>query len=261
MVDYSQYVNGEWRKFSAELPEEMLFVVFVNGQELVTIICTPEKLNCLVLGFLRAEGFITGLNDIALMRVCEDESLADIRLKRQDISMPTKRVLTSGCGGGTTFQQGTNLPPVKSDKCFSPAQILSAIKMLQHSPEGENELGLGRRGVHVSALCDGEKLLVRSEDIGRHNTLDKIWGECMLRKIPTADKLLVTTGRISSEMLIKAAKMEVPVVASLNSARERAVKLGAELGITVVGYVRGSRLFVFTGEERLQEEDVKAGNP
>ncbi|MBI2832649.1 MAG: formate dehydrogenase accessory sulfurtransferase FdhD [Chloroflexi bacterium] len=259
MGDYSQYINGEWRKLSTELPEEMQLAVFVNGQELVTILCTPERLNCLLLGFLRAEGFINGLDDIALMRVCDDESLADVRLKRQDISMPTKRVLTSGCGGGTSFQPGTGLPPVKSASCFSPAQIISAIRMLQQKPEGEDVKGIMHRGVHVSALSDGEQLLVRSEDIGRHNTLDKIWGECMLRKIPTADKMLVTTGRISSEMLVKAAKMEVPVVASLNSATERAVQLGAELGITVVGYVRGSRLFVFTGEERVMPADVRAG--
>ena len=90
-----------------------------------------------------------------------------------------------------------------------------------------------------------------AEDIGRHNTLDKIMGECLVRRLPTQDGILLTTGRISSEMLLKAARMQVPVVVSRGSPTERAVSLGNELGITVIGYARGNRLSVFSGEERL----------
>ena len=229
-----------------------MLAVFVNGQELVNILCTPEKLNCLVTGYLRSEGFITGLDEITMMRTCLEESLADVRLTHQIADFPGKRILTSGCGGGITFEKGLSLKPLTSDWRVSPEQILSSIALLQREHENQMENRGRRRGVHVSALSDGDRLLVRAEDIGRHNTLDKIWGECLLRQIPTEDLLLLTTGRISSEMLSKAAKMGVPVVASLNSATSRAITLGADLGISVVGYASGKRLSVFSGKERLR---------
>jgi FdhD protein len=251
LVNYSQYANGEWQYISGKLPDEIMFTLFVNEQELVTILCTPEKLNCLVIGYLRSEGFIDSLNEISMMRVCLEESLADVRLTNRIDAPQARRLLTSGCGGGITFEHGTNLQPLDSSWSVSPGQILSSIRLLQRKPESQGVNGSVRRGLHVSALSNGVELLARAEDIGRHNTLDKIWGECILRRVPTEDLLLLTTGRISSEMLIKAAKMGVPVVASLNSATQRAVKLGTDLGITVVGYVRSNRLSVFCGKERL----------
>ncbi|MFC2021159.1 formate dehydrogenase accessory sulfurtransferase FdhD [Chloroflexota bacterium] len=234
------------------LPDEMMLSLFVNGQELVSMLCEPEKLNCLAVGFLRSEDFITSLDEIAMMRICLEESLADIKLNHQLTALPAKRILTSGCGADTTFEQGTNIRPISSKWRVFPAQILSSVRLLQRKPESQGEKGGTRRGMHASALCDGNELIVSAEDIGRHNTLDKIWSECILMRIPTEDLLLVTTGRISSEMLIKAAKMGIPVVASLNSATNRAVQLGADLGITIVGYARSSRLSVFSGAERIQ---------
>ncbi|MEE8414095.1 MAG: formate dehydrogenase accessory sulfurtransferase FdhD [Dehalococcoidales bacterium] len=248
---YSQYVNGEWKRISNSLPQEMMITLFINDQELVSIMCTPEKLNFLVTGYLLSEGFINNLDEVTLMRVCLEESLAEVRLTHQIDAVPTRRILTSGCGGGTTYDQGENIQPLDSSWRVSPSQIMSSIKLLQRRPEGNGESGSIRRGLHVSALSDGDKLIIRAEDIGRHNTLDKIRGEAMLTGIPTKDLLLVTTGRISSEMLVKVAKMGIPVVASLNSATKRAVTLGAELGITIVGYARGSRFSVYCCENRL----------
>ncbi len=106
-------------------------------------------------------------------------------------------------------------------------------------------------GVHASALADTKNLLVVAEDIGRHNTLDKIQGECLVRKLPTRDRLLLSTGRLSSEMLFKAAKMQVPVVVSRHSPTESAVSLARDLGITLVGHARGIRLSVYSHPERL----------
>ncbi len=97
------------------------------------------------------------------------------------------------------------------------------------------------RGIHGAALADRERLLVLAEDVGRHNAVDKIKGEALLRAIPTADRILLSTGRISSEMLLKAARMGVPVVASRTSPTEMAVGLAEQLGITVVGYVRSGQ--------------------
>ena len=251
VVKYIQYANGEWHKRSIALPNEMMLSVFVNRKELVTILCTPEKLNSLVIGFLRSEGFISCLDDIALMRVCPEGSMVDVRLTHQLSDIPSRRILTSGCGSGISFETGTNVQPISSCRVFSPTQISSSIRSIQRQPESQRENGGMRRGVHISALSDGNEILVQADDIGRHNTLDKILGECMLKRIATEDLLLVTTGRISSEMLSKVAKMGVPVVVSLNSATNRAVQRGAELGIAIVGYAHGNQFSVYCCEKRL----------
>ena len=148
--------------------------VFVNDQELVTILCTPEKLNCLVVGYLRSEGFIISLDEISMMRVCLEESLADVRLTHQIDATPTMRILTSGCGGGVSFDCGIDVEPLTSQWSISPNRILSSLVLIQNDPNNQTNNGSRRRGVHVSALSDGEELIARSEDIGRHNTLAKI---------------------------------------------------------------------------------------
>jgi FdhD protein len=238
--------SGEgWGRTSVHVPSEMALAIYVNRQELVTILCTPTKLNCLVLGFLYAEGIISGLSDVANMRVCEEESLADVMLSNPEYELPTQRTLTPGCGGGTSFK--TQGQRVDSDLVVPPKEVLSLMKQLQ------TQIGMYRLcgGVHASALSDTKNLLIVAEDIGRHNTLDKIQGECLLRGLSTRDRLLLSTGRVSSETLLKAAKMEAPVVVSRHSPTGRAVSLARDLGITLVGHARGSRLSVYSHPERL----------
>lgn len=243
-ISCHQFADGEWRRSSVAVPKEMALNIFINGQELVTTLCTPTKLNCLVLGFLVSEGIITGMSDTTSMRVCEDESLAEVRLKTE-FSLPKKRILTSGCGGGVGFTEKINR--INSDIMATPTQLLSLMKRLL----AEAELYQFSGGVHTSALCEGENILVMAEDVGRHNTLDKILGECMLRKVATKDKILLTTGRLSSEILRKAAKMEIPIVVSLTSPTERAILLARDAGITLVGYARGRYLSVYSCADRL----------
>ena len=226
------------------MPCEFSLTIYVNDQELATILCTPSKLNCLVLGFLYSEGIIADMHEVASMRICEDEPIADVRLNKSDYTAPARRTLTSGCGSGVSFQ--TEMRKVNSDLVVTPQEVLTLMKQLHHQQELFQQCG----GIHCSALCDRKQILVAAEDIGRHNTLDKILGECLLRGIRTKDHILLTTGRISSEMLVKAAKLETPVVVSRGSPTERAISLGHDLGITVVGYARGNRLSVFSGEER-----------
>ncbi len=217
----------------------------MNEQELVTILCTPIKLNYLVFGFLYAEGIISTISDVVMMRICEEDSLVDVRLGNSTFVPPSQRTITSGCGGGPVFKIEGEI--VDSDLVISPSEILSLMKNLQDKMELYRLSG----GVHTSALSSREKLLVLAEDIGRHNTLDKILGECLVKKLPTKDHLLFTTGRVSSEMLLKAAKMQVPVVASRHSPTASAVSLALELGVTLIGHVRGMHMIVYSHPERL----------
>lgn len=234
-----------WGRTSVHLPGEMELTIYVNQQKLVTILCTPIKLNYLVLGFLYAEGIISGIGDVVMMRMCEDDSLADVKLKNLEYKLPTQRTITSGCGGGAVFK--TQGQRVDSDLVVAPMEVLLLMKQLQEKMELYRLSG----GVHTSALSDTRNLLVVAEDIGRHNTLDKIQGECLVRELSTRDRLLLTTGRVSSEMLLKAAKMQAPVVVSRHSPTGGAVSLARDLGITLVGHVRGRRLVVYSYPERL----------
>jgi FdhD protein len=240
-----RFSDEGWVRTSVYAPSEMQLTIYINQQELVSILCTPTKLNCLAFGFLYTEGIISGIGDVAGMRVCEDDSLVDVRLSKTEYKLPTLRTLTSGCGGGAIFK--TEGQRVDSGLTVTPTEVLALMKKLQ----GQMQLFRLSGGVHTSALSDTSNLLVVAEDIGRHNTFDKIQGECLLRKLSTKDRLVLTTGRVSSEMLLKAAKMEVPVVATRHSPTERAISLALDLGIALVGYAHGNSLSVYSHPERL----------
>ena len=242
-----RFSDEGWVRASVHVPSEKEITLYVNRQELVTILCTPTKLNFLVLGFLYAEGIISGMGDVLSMRVCDEESEVDVMLSNSEYQLPTqKRTLTSGCGGGATFK--TEGQRVDSDVVVTPGAVLSQMKQLLQEQMALYQLS---GGVHASALSDTKNLLVVAEDIGRHNTLDKIQGECLMRGISTKDRLLLSTGRVSSEMLLKAARMQAPVVVSRHSPTGRAVSLARDLGIALVGYARGNRLSVYSHPERL----------
>ncbi len=241
----NRFSEEGWTGTSVHVPLEKEFTVYVNLQELVTVLCTPTKLNYFVLGFLYSEGIISGMDDVLMMRVCDEESEVDVRLSNPELELPTRRRLTSGCGGGSTFV--TQGEKVDSALVTTAKEVLSLMKQLQEQIDLYRLSG----GMHTSALADTKKLLVVAEDIGRHNTLDKIQGECLLRGVSTKDRLVITTGRVSSEMLLKAAKMKAPVVVSRHSPTERAVSLARDLGIALAGHARGNRLLVYSHPERL----------
>jgi FdhD protein len=137
--------------------------------------------------------------------------------------------------------------PLQSNLRVSAGQVAALMRQLNQ----EAALYRASRGVHTSALADAEGLLVLSEDVGRHNTLDKIRGACLLRALPTRDRILVSSGRISSEMIAKARKMEVPIVISRTSPTVMSIRLAKSWNMTLIGYVRGRQMRVYAGAERV----------
>jgi FdhD protein len=245
---YSRYTANGITTMEKEVVREAPVTVYVNGQELITFLCTPQSLRNLVLGFLYLEGIIGGLDEVSLLRVCDEEEMVDVRLTHH-VELPTRRVLTSGCGGGTTFADlSTQTNQVDSTLSVTPSQILGLMRRLY----SEAELYRTAGGVHTSALSDGHELLVVASDVGRHNTLDKIQGQCLLEGVDTRDRILLTTGRLSAEMLNKAAKMQVPILVSRTSPTDLAVEMAKAWGITLIGYARGKQIHVYSGEERVK---------
>jgi FdhD protein len=179
--------------------------------------------------------------------VSEVDGRAEVDLVRE-VELPQERILTSGCGGGITFRIDPRLiPRIESSLRVEPARLFERMKELYQVAVGYRT----SRGIHGAALADPERLLFMAEDVGRHNAVDKICGEALLRGVPTRDRLLLSTGRVSSEMLLKGARMGTPIVVSRTSPTEMAVSLAEQLGVTVVGYLRHDTFNVYAGGEHL----------
>ena len=245
-LEYQRFSKEGLSHISGAVPIEEPFVLYVNQIEMVTLLCTPIKLDYLVLGFLYSEGIISSLDEILSLEVCEKELVAMVMLKKE-WAPPQHRVATSGCGGGVSFWEDKDIPPVESD--FS--VHLETIFDLTHQLNRKADLFRFSGGVHSSAISDGERIIAMAEDIGRHNTVDKVLGECLSRNIPTDQTILLTTGRLSSEIVFKAARAKIPLVVSMKSPTSLGIEVAQKLGVTLVGHVKGKKIFVYTHPERI----------
>ena len=228
--------------------EEALLDIYVNGQELATLMCSPLDQEALALGFLYTECVIDALDEVALVQANKPRTVVDVLLTRADFEPPRRMVLTSGCGGGVTLQHITeSYPPLRSDFRTEPNAILQRMRDLQGAARLYNAV----RGVHTAVLTDEDRLLLSAEDVGRHNAIDKIAGLALQAGIDSRDCLLLSSGRISSEMLSKARRMNIPVVASRTAPTSTAIRLAEAWQLCVVGYVRRGGMRVYTHAWRL----------
>ncbi len=253
-LSFRRMEKGAWRDVDGAVIREGLVRLHVNGQELVSLMCTPRELDWLALGFLRSEGIIESRQDVRLLKVCPSEACVDVWLRRPDFVRPRQVTVTSGCGGGVTFADlsagAPRLAPAENGPQVPAGRICELIVALSQA----GHLYRAVRGVHTAALArpeGDEGLFAVAEDVGRHNTLDKLWGRCLAQDIPTAGAILLSTGRISSEMLFKAARMGTPIVASRTSPTDLSVALAEAWNLTLIGYARHDSLNVYTGRERL----------
>ena len=244
---FHQY-DGEWGEIDAEVIAEGSVTIFVNGGELATLMCTPRDPLQLALGFLANEGFIETYAEVEIAHVCGAGGCVDIWLSHPLSDRPLRKIITSGCSGGLTFADlAAAQEPVCSNLTIAPERLASLIAKLQD----QDSLYARARGVHTSALSDGERLLVVAEDIGRHNTLDRLRGECLRTGIDSIGLILLSTGRISSEMIQKAVRMGCPILASRTSPTSLSVGLARQWNITLCGYVRRNHMNVYSHPERL----------
>ena len=155
-----------------------------------------------------------------------------------------KRFITSGCGRGASFYSAADVheQKVESQIGISAIKVFTLVKEFQHRSQVFRTTG----GVHSAALCDTKGILIFAEDIGRHNAIDKILGECLLRDISTDDRIIITSGRISSEILLKIAKRNIPMLISKSAPTDLGLRLAHNLGVTLIGFVRGERMNVYT---------------
>lgn len=240
-INKEQCSKGQ-RQLVAEYPLKLV----VNDRELTTLIASPHQLDYLVIGFLRLQGLIETKDDLLLIGVCQNDGEAQVRI-RGELPVQLRSVLTSGCGGGISFDLPQVTPIAKTEVRFTFAQLQQAMAQLLQLAEAYSAHG----GIHSAGVSDGEQVLLHAEDLGRHNTLDRIAGESLQKEINLQGHMLVTSGRISSEMASKASQLGISVLASRTSPTDMAVQLCKQAGITLVGYLRGGRGEIYCHPDRL----------
>lgn len=235
--------------------------ITVNGDVWVTLMCTPLQLEALAVGFLFNEGVIQDFSAVESIRICPTEDNVDIWLGFS-VQKPSAWYKTSGCTGGQTSvavemdellsdasieeEKEFSIPP--DDFRLSPKQIIQLTSALFESQEVYKQTG----GVHTSALSDGKRILLASEDVGRHNTLDKIAGRCLIENIAPSHRVLLTTGRISSEMLQKTSRLKAPIIISRTAPTSLSIQLAERRNITLIGYARRNQFNVYSHPERIE---------
>ncbi len=211
---------------------EFPLTIILNNQEAVTLLCSPTKLEYLTIGYLWSEGLI--------------ESKDEIREIKLDWDKDVVRVKTSGRRGSTFFSpQKVDVEPQTK---ISASQVFTLVNEFQH----HSQVYEATHGLHSAALCKPDQLLIFSEDIGRHNAIDKIFGECLLNDISTDNCLIITSGRVSSEILLKVAKRGIPLLISIAAPTNLGVRLANDLGVTLISFAREKRMNVYTHEWRVE---------
>ena len=236
------------REVEDVVAREFPLTIILNNQELVTLLCTPTDLKYLAVGFLSSEGLIQHKGDIR--KVVLDDRRGVVRVetegdKGEATELIFKRLITSGCGSGASFYRAadtTNQAKVKSKMRVSAGEVFTLAKEFQQS----SQIYKVTHGVHSAAMCDTKDILIFAEDIGRHNAIDKIFGRCILEDMPTDDRMIISSGRISSEVVLKIARRNIPIVISKSTPTDLAVDLAARLGVTLIGFVRGKKMNVYT---------------
>ncbi len=248
-IQLYRFQPGGLQPIHAEIVTEIPVDLTVNGESWLTFMCTPQQLEALAAGFLYTEDIITESAEIADVRLCEHGDNVDIWLTHA-VEKPSAWTRTSGCTGGQTgvTANSPKTAPRQISLVLSPEKITQLVARLFEAQEIYKETG----GIHTTALSDGENVLLSVEDIGRHNTLDKLAGRMLLENVWPEKRVLITTGRISSEMMQKAGRIGAEFVISRTSPTSQSVELAEEFGITLIGYARRDRFNIYSHPERIQ---------
>ncbi|HPD56860.1 MAG TPA: formate dehydrogenase accessory sulfurtransferase FdhD [Smithellaceae bacterium] len=232
----------------AKIIEEIALKIYLHGRLVANIACAGNHLDELALGFLRAERIIHKREQVSGINVDEINHSVCVELKNggEFSGASFQNIASSGARGHAHLDALTPLPDA-TDLQINSGTILRLMEELLEGSEIHNET----HGTHCSALARGDKIFVLREDIGRHNTIDMLGGYCLWQDISPADALILTTGRISSEIVYKIWNLRVPVIVSHSAPTTKAVELVKKANITLIGYVRGEKMNIYSQERRV----------
>lgn len=244
--------EGEVESIEDEIVVESSLNITINDRDVVTLLSSPAERKELALGFMKSEGLVGGLEQVERLELGDSEKNVEVELD-ESVEIETyferKRALTSSCGRATSVVENldrlelTGSGPVME----SPAVLTNLMEDMQKRAELFRLTG----GSHTAAIASGESVLHLAEDIGRHNAVDKVIGKSLFSGGVLAESILLTSGRLSSEMTLKAIRSRVPITVSRSAPTTLAVRIARAANLSMVGFTRGKRMNIYSGEERL----------
>lgn len=252
--EIKEYTASGHKTVAIEAIREVPLTISLNGREVVTLLCTGKYPRHLAVGFLKSDALITDPSQLLDVDIKDEEAriTANVTVSHDPWAggRTIQRSITSGCGKGTNFDRNVETISkrrVESRLTVTPAQILELAAELKR----RSTLYGRTRGCHNSSLCRPDGMLLFREDIGRHNAIDMIVGECFLEGIPTEDKMIVSTGRVASEILLKTVRIGVSVMASTAVATSFSVELARKIGMTLIGNIKADSFWVYNDPGRI----------
>lgn len=247
--------SGKTQSIPDFVAEEVPLQLFVNSNFWATLLCSPTNLKELAVGHLLSEGILKSTDEIAEVDLKEAEITCNVKLKpninaadRVKLSRLHQRVISSACGAGLPYQYKGKTPNVKSNLSVKAQVIFDSVSQLNFKAEGFRQTG----GLHVAAIYQHDGSVVAlAEDVGRHNAVDKVIGMAAFKGTDFACCFVAISGRMSGDVAFKAAKVGIPIVASLSAALSSGISIAEESNLTLVGFVRGKRMNIYTVPTRI----------
>ncbi len=260
-------IDQSGAEVDAHVVHERPLTIYLNAQEIVTSMTIGDHPDWLAVGYLLNQGMLKPDDEITAIDYDEDLEVIVVRTVRETNfeEKMKKKTRTSGCAQGTVF--GDMMENFETIELSKDAQIRTSwLYALTRKINMAPSLYLKAGAIHGCVLCQGDRPLVYLEDVGRHNAVDKIAGWMFLNKVKPGDKIFYTTGRLTSEMILKCAAMRIPILVSRSGFTAWGVDLARQVGMTVIGRARGKRFLALSGAERIvfdadlsqvEEEDRK----
>jgi FdhD protein len=249
-VNIKRINNGLKEDTLDSIIEEIPLDIFVNHEFYATLMCTPIELVELAVGFLFSEGVILSMGSIISTEEVYENRICIILDHEITVDESSARAITSGCGNGSIHVislEECSINFIESNYKFSVVDILKLMSEFNSKSELFKQTG----GTHSSCLCSENSIILFSEDIGRHNALDKVIGKALMKNIDFKDKIVMTTGRISSDIVVKVAKAGLQIIVSHSAPTSLALSIAKAANITIIGFARGNRMNIYCSGHRI----------
>ncbi|HXF66491.1 MAG TPA: formate dehydrogenase accessory sulfurtransferase FdhD [Burkholderiales bacterium] len=249
-------LNERGEALATPIAGEHPLTLYVDKREIVTLMTLGQAPEALVIGYLRNQRLVRSLEDIAEVQVDWETSAAAVTTRRAMRGLRermSKRTVTTGCGQGTVF--GDLMEEIESLRLRDDVRLTEeTLYALLDAVRRYETIYKSAGAVHGCALADGAEILYFVEDVGRHNAVDAIAGQMWLDGVDGSDKVFYTTGRLTSEMVIKAAQMQIPFLVSRSGLTQMGYEIAAKVGITMLGRAVGKHYLLFTGRHRFVKQ-------
>ncbi len=252
----TQFSQGEFHEIEDEIAVETIITILINGKPISSILCSPVLEKELAIGYLFTTGILDSFDEIHSINM-ENYNIEFIFKDQVDMesrltnSLFINRIISSGCGAPEYWLQvkkGKGLSRIDSKLQVPVQDIFKIIAKLNQNSKIFRQTG----ATHAAGLYDPEaNQIIVAEDIGRHNAVDKVIGHCLSNEISLNDKILVSTGRLTADIIFKSAKCKIPIVASMAAATDSGISTATITNTTLIGFVRGKRLNIYTNSFRI----------